>query len=68
MNTQNEKAVERFANMIDEAGIEMTAENVLRCIEFAKQAMKSGECSVEAFYKAKEILLMKLECANEWVN
>lgn len=68
MNIQDQKAVEAFETMIDEAGVEMNAENVLRCIEFAKQAMQKGECSVEAFYKAKEILLTKLECVNEWVN
>lgn len=59
---------EMFERMIHEAGLELTAENVLKCIGFAKQAMLSGEVSVEAYYKAKEILLTKVEVASELLN
>ncbi len=59
---------EKFTKLIENAGVEMNAENVLKCIGFAKQAMQNGECSVEAYYAAKRILLEKLEVVNQWVN
>lgn len=59
---------ELFERMIEEAGVEFSAENVLRCIEFARLAMIKGECSVEAYYKAKEILISRVECASELLN
>lgn len=63
-----EQQAEEFASIIEKAGVEYTPENVVKCFGFAKQAMREGVCSVEAYYRAKEILLFKLECANEWVN
>lgn len=68
MNRNDENQAEYFTTLIEKSGIEMTAENVLRCIGFAKQAMEKGECSVEAYYRAKQILMGKIECANAWVN
>lgn len=68
----NQKTVqehaERFAQLIEQAGVEFNAENVLRCIGFARQAMERGECSVEVYYQAKAILINRLECANLWIN
>lgn len=59
---------EAFEKMIEQAGVEFNAENVLKCIGFAKDAMLRGECSVETYYKAKEILLTKVEVASELIN
>lgn len=64
----DEKQAERFERLIEEAGLEFSAENILRCIEFAHAAMRKGECSVEAYYKAKELLLLKVEVASELLN
>lgn len=64
----DQEKVSIFEKLIEEAGVELNAENILKCIGFAKQAMLAGECSVEAYYKAKELLLSKVECVNEWVN
>lgn len=66
--TNVQAQAEKFTKLIENAGVEMTAENVLKCIGFAKQAMQNGECSVEAYYAAKRILLEKLEVVNQWVN
>lgn len=68
MNKTVEQQAEYFAELIDKCGVEWNAENALRCIEIAKQAMKNGECSVEAYYQAKFLLLNRLECATPWVN
>ena len=62
------KPAEHFAKLIEESGVEMTPENVLRCIEFARRAMVAGECTVEAYYKAKFILLSEVECPSELLN
>lgn len=59
---------EKFAELIEKAGVEFNAENVLRCIGFARQAMEQGECSVEVYYQAKALLLNRLECASLWIN
>lgn len=67
MNTI-EKQAEHFASLIDKCGVDWTPENVLKCIGFAKDAMVRGECSVEAYYAAKKLLLEKVEVANHWVN
>lgn len=64
----DQNQVSNFDKLIAEAGVELNAANILKCIGFAKQAMLAGECSVEAYYKAKELLLLKVECVNEWVN
>jgi len=68
MNKTIEQQAEYFAQLIDECGVEWNAENVLKCIGFAKQAMQNGDVSVEAYYKAKTILINRLECANLWIN
>jgi hypothetical protein len=59
---------ERFATLCEQYGVELTPENVLRCIGYAKEAMLAGECSVEAYYSAKKILLEKVEVTDKWVN
>jgi hypothetical protein len=59
---------EIFEKIIEEAGLDFTPETVIKCIEIAKVAMKNGDCSVEAFYKAKEILISRLECPSELLN
>lgn len=66
--TNVQAQAEKFTKLIENAGVEMNAENVLKCIGYAKLAMQNGECSVEAYYAAKRILLEKLEVANVWVN
>lgn len=58
----------KFETIIEEAGVDLTPENVLKCIGFAKDAMLKGECSVEAYYAAKKLLLETVEVANHWVN
>jgi len=68
MNKTIEQQAEHFAQLIDKCGVEWNAENVLKCIGFAKQAMQNGDVSVEAYYKAKTILINRLECANLWIN
>jgi hypothetical protein len=68
MNNNVQEQAERFAQLIEQAGVEFNAENVLRCIGFARKAMEQGECSVEVYYKAKRILLDRLECASLWIN
>lgn len=67
--TENDKqAAETFVRMIEAAGVEFTPENCLKCIGFAKDAMLAGECSVEAYYHAKNLLLSMVEVQNEWLN
>lgn len=68
MNTQDRKAVHNLVTLCERAGVEMTPENCLKCIGFAKDAMLAGECSVEAYYHAKNILLGMVEVSNAWVN
>ena len=57
-----------FADLCDKAGVEMTPENALKCIGFAKDAMQAGECSVEAYYAAKNLILGRVEVASELLN
>lgn len=60
---------ERFAQLVsEESGVEMTPENVLKCIEYARQAMMLGLCTVEAYYQAKNLLLEQVKCVNEWTH
>lgn len=59
---------EQFLQLIEQAGVEFNAENVLRCIGFARDAMLRGECSVEVYYQAKAILINRLECDTLWMN
>jgi len=68
MNNSVQEQAERFAQLIEQAGVEFNAENVLRCIGFARKAMEQGECSVEVYYQAKAILINRLECATLWIN
>lgn len=68
MNKLDAHQAEAFAKLIEDAGIEMTPENALKCIGFARDAMRAGECSVEAFYRAKQIILSQVEVTDKWVN
>jgi len=68
MNKSVQEQAEKFASLIDKCGVEWTPENVLKCIGFAKVAMLNGECSVEAYYAAKKLLLDRVEVTNYWVN
>jgi hypothetical protein len=68
MNKTIQEQATHFATLIDKCGVDWTPENVLKCIGFAKQAMQAGEVSVEAYYKAKTILISRLECATLWMN
>ena len=68
MNKLDIEQAEKFAKLIEEAGVEFTPENALKCIGFARDAMKAGECSVEAFYRAKQIILSQVEVTDKWVN
>lgn len=67
MNTTQEQA-EKFTQLIERAGVEFTAKNVLICIASAKLAMQRGEVSVEAYYAAKRILLERVEVASNFIN
>ena len=58
----------KFSEMCDRADVEMTAENALKCIGFAREAMLKGECSVEAYYVAKNLILSKVEVLSELLN
>ena len=68
MNKLDIEQAEKFAKLIEEAGVEFTPENALKCIGFARDAMRAGECSVEAFYRAKQIILTQVEVTDKWVN
>ena len=68
MNKLDLEQAEKFAKLIEEAGVEFTPENALKCIGFARDAMRAGECSVEAFYRAKQIILTQVEVTDKWVN
>lgn len=68
MSKVDVEQAERFANLCEEAGVELTPENALKCIGFARDAMRAGECSVEAFYRAKQIILTQVEVTDKWVN
>ena len=68
MNKVDLEQAEKFAKLIEDAGVEFTPENALKCIGFARDAMKAGECSVEAFYRAKQIILTQVEVTDKWVN
>ena len=68
MKSVDAEIANRFADLCDKAGVEMTPENALKCIGFARDAMKSGECSVEAFYAAKNLILSRVEVASELLN
>jgi hypothetical protein len=68
MNDRDIQMANTFVSMCERAGVEMTPENCLKCIGFAKDAMLAGECSVEAYYHAKKILLGMVEVSNVWVN
>lgn len=68
MNKLDVQQAEAFAKLIEDVGVEFTPENVLKCIGFAKDAMLKGECSVEAYYAAKKLLLDRVEVVNHWVN
>lgn len=63
-----EEQAEQFLKLVGLAGVELTAENVLKCIGYAKQAMQNGEFSVEAYYAAKRILLEQVEVASNFIN
>lgn len=58
----------QFADLCDKSGVEMTPENCLLCIGFAKEAMRAGEVSVETYFAAKNLLIGRVELANDWVN
>lgn len=62
------EAEKAFANLCEQLGVEMTPENCLRCIEMARKAMLAGECSVEAYYAAKRLLIEKVEVASLYLN
>jgi hypothetical protein len=62
---QNER--EKFVALFDKLA-PLSAKDVLKCIEFAKLAMLNGECSVEAYYAAKNILLTEVETDSLLVN
>lgn len=68
MNTHDRQAAETFVRMIEAAGVEFTPENCLKCIGYAKDAMRAGECSVEAYFHAKKLLLSMVEVQNSWLN
>lgn len=48
--------------------IQYTPRECLACIEIAKQAMKQGHCTVEAYWNAKTLLIDRLECDTTWEN
>lgn len=54
---------DRFEDVLNSFGIDtrLSAQQALQCIEFARQAMKEGSCSVEAFYRAKDLILSCVE-------
>lgn len=68
MNKLDVQRAEAFAKLIEDSGLELTPENALKCIGFARDAMRAGECSVEAFYRAKQIILTQVEVTDKWVN
>lgn len=57
-----------FEKILEDAGVEMTAENCLRCIELAKIEMREGRFSVESFFKAKEIVMSLCVMPSEAIN
>ena len=66
-----EQLVTKFEDakkVLEEHNIVFDARYCLNCIEYGKQQMLAGECTVEAYYKAKEVLLTNLECANEFIH
>lgn len=68
MKSCDVREAEKFSDLCAKSGVDMTPENALRCIAYAKQAMTDGLCSVEAYYIAKKLILEQVEVANHWVN
>lgn len=68
MSRFDAESASKFAELCDKAGVEMTPENALKCIGFAKDAMTAGECSVEAYFVAKRLILECVEVASELLN
>lgn len=62
---QNER--EKLMSLFDSVG-PLSGKDVLRCIEIARDAMLRGECSVEAYYFAKKVLISEVETASLWIN
>lgn len=67
-NTFDLDQAEKFMQLVEKAGVEFSAANVLKCIGFAKEAMRKGEVTVEAYFAAKRILLEKVEVASDLLN
>lgn len=63
MNNEREKFVALFGVLGP-----LSAKDALKCIELARLAMLNGECSVEAYYAAKNILLSEVETPSLLIN
>lgn len=59
---------EQVFELFEKNGIQYTSRECLACIEIAKQAMKNGQCTVEAYWDAKALLINRLECNTNWEN
>lgn len=65
MTNEMDIKLQKFAQMIEtfeEKFGKFDAAACVRCIQIAENEMKAGKYSVEAFLKAKEILLKSVEC------
>ena len=68
MRQATESAKNKFLQIIEAPGVELTPAVVLVCIEHARQAMIVGEVSVEAYYAAKNILIDRCVMTSEAIN
>lgn len=64
----NEEMLEKVFEKFEALGMVFTPEFCLGCIETAKESMRRGEVTVEGFYRAKQILISKLECPSDLEN
>lgn len=68
MRQASETAKNKFIQIIEDTGVELTPRVVLMCIEHARQMMIAGEVEVEAFYEAKKILIDRCVMTSEAIN
>ena len=60
--------VNQVKAVFDDNDVELTARRALDTIQIAKEKMKSGELSAEAFLGLKDLVLIAVQPANDWVN
>jgi len=68
MNNLMNDVIESVRESFLASGLDLSPENALKAIEFARQKMKAGEISAEAFLKAREIILVSVPTPSDLLN